>query len=554
MLQSVNIETTDTGVLVIGGGLAAIRACRTCGAAGIKTVMAVKERLCSGASFYPFTSRLGCLAPRRDDPDDARLFLEEINAASRGMNDPELGRIYIEEIHDRIAELPDMGIEPHLMEKNRIACFAERERALYYWEDWDGTRLRVRNRLVDLPTVTILEQWSALELLQSGGRVCGAILAGPDNRLLAVRAGAVILATGGFGGLYKHNLNTADVNGDGQMLAYAAGASLGNLEFIQFIPGYMTPRYKVLFGEPTLRYCTAIRGTQGQDLLAGILPDGLTVEQCFLERSRHGPFTTSDRSRYFDQAIMGEILATGQEDGVRIFFSRRIIEDSQDGSSWYVNWLKEKMQIDLMQDRLSIAPFAHASNGGIVISSDGWTGIPGLFAAGEVAGTMHGADRIGGCATGNCLVFGRRAALGAIDQVRQSDGPHISNKAIREQIAGWTASAQAASLSPGDVLVRVKETLWKNASILRSETLLRQALQIIDAADAQYDLALALQRNPAVDAFQAKNALGLARLLVTAMLARRESRGPHFRPEYPERDDVQFGRASRVKRESINQA
>ncbi|MDW7658538.1 MAG: FAD-binding protein, partial [Bacillota bacterium] len=550
-MQADNVQFTDTEVLVIGGGLAAIKASRTCGAAGIKTVMAIKGRLCSGASFYPFTSRLGCLAPRLDDPDDACLFLEEISAASQGMNDPELGRIYIEEIHDRIAELPDMGVEPHLMEMNRVACFAERERALYYWEDWGGTRERVRARLAALPSVTILEQWTALELLQQNGRVCGAIFAGPDNQLLAVRAGAVILATGGFGDLYKHNLNTADVGGDGHMLAYDAGASLGNLEFIQFIPGYMTPRYKVLFGEPTLRYCTAIRGTQGQDLLAGLLPDGLTAGQCFLERSRHGPFTTSDRSRYFDQAIMGEILATGQEDGVRIFFNRRIIEDCQDGSSWYVNWLKEKMQIDLMQDRLSIAPFAHASNGGIVITAEGWTGVPGLFAAGEVAGTMHGADRIGGCATGNCLVFGRRAALGAIDQVRQSDRPHIGEKTVREQIAGWTAAAKADSLSPGDVLFRVKETLWKNASILRSETLLRQALQTIDLTDKQYDLALALQRSPTADAFRAKNALRLARLLVVVMLERKESRGPHFRPDYPERDNTRFGMASRVNRKSI---
>ena len=87
------------------------------------------------------------MAPRRDDPDDARLFLQEMNEAGQGMNNADLGRIYIEEIHDRIAELPGLGIEPRLMEQNRVACFARRERALYFWEDWDGTRRRVRDRL-----------------------------------------------------------------------------------------------------------------------------------------------------------------------------------------------------------------------------------------------------------------------------------------------------------------------------------------------------------------------------------------------------------------------
>jgi len=540
MTAADNSQILDTEALIIGGGLAALQACRTCSAAGIRTVLAAKGQLCSGSSFYPFTARLGCLAPRRDDPDDARLFLQEMNEAGQGMNNADLGRIYIEEIHDRIAELPGLGIEPRLMEQNRVACFARRERALYFWEDWDGTRRRVRDRLSAWPSVTLLEHWSALELLQSDGRVCGAIFAGQDNSLLAVRARAVILATGGFGDLYKHSLNTPDVCGDGHVLAYEAGASLCNLEFIQFIPGFMAPRYKVLFGEPILRWCTALLGTDGRDLLSGLLPAGMTAQQCFLERSRHGPFTTSDRSCFFDQAIMAEVLATGREDGVRICFSDKI-EDKQDGSSWYVTWMKEQMKIDLIRDRLAIAPFAHASNGGVLITAEGRTGVPGLYAAGEVAGTLHGADRIGGCATGNCLVFGHRAALAAAGQIRQSDDRPLAERAIRDQVAAWTSGAKSGSLTPAEVIRGLQTTLWRQASILRSETLLQQARQTIDETKSAYSLAQALKTGPAAQAFRARNAIRLSGLLVKAMLARRESRGPHFRPDYPERNDAQFG-------------
>ncbi len=525
----------QTDVLIIGGGLAALQAARSCAQAGVKTLLAVKSILCSGSSFYPLTPALGCLAPRRDDPADAQAFMDEINGASQGMNDPELGWLYIQDIHDRVAALDELGLDAHIQKENRVACFATRERELVVWDDWPKTRTRVRKRVSSWPTVSLLEQTAALSLLQTDGVVTGAVLAGlrPGDQPFVVQARSVVLATGGFGALYRHHLNTRDVDGSGHALAAQAGARLRNLEFIQFIPGFLKPKYKVLFSELCLPDSLGLFDAAGKNLLTPVLPGGWSLQKLLDTRGRHGPFTLSDGSGVFDQAIMAEIARTGRDDAVDIRFDPRLLSRPQGANSRYLTWMRDRMHIDLLADRLSIAPFAQASNGGIVIDRDGWTGVPGLYAAGEVAGTMHGADRIGGCAAGNCLVFGHRAAVAAAARVQSQAGqayPDVPKTLLED----WRHDRGNASHTPQQVLEEIGTRLWQEAAIIRTEKGLTAARAALDALAASFHPGSCLEAGAGYhEVARAAHGLTLARLILDAMLQRRESRGPHFRADYP---------------------
>lgn len=533
-------QRQSTGVLIVGGGLAAMKAAYECGRQGVKTLVAVKDRLCSGASFYPFTGRLGCQAPRHADPGDRELFMDEMYASSMGMHDRELCRIYVDEIEDRVRELPDMGIPYHLMEKGRVACFARRKRDIYYWEDWNAIRGNLRAILDGMESVTVMERTSVLSLIKSHGRIVGAVAVNALNELISIEARAVILATGGFGDLYQHNLNTPDVSGDGHVLALSAGARLKNLEFIQFIPGFMSPKYKVLFGEPALRYCTALTDRQGRDILSGLLPAGVTARTCFQLRSGHGPFTSADESRYFDIAMMKQIKAHG-DDAVRIRFDSRIMDDTQDYNYWYVTWMRDTMHIDLSRDELSIGPFAHASNGGVVIGPDAGTGAPGLFAAGELAGSMHGADRHGGNSSGNCLVFGKRAAQSACRWAAGCDGAHVTDAMALELLDHQTGGEGKSALTPDEVMDRVRLVMARQACIVRDERGLTEALSQVDELARGYR-AGAFTASGAARAVKARNFITLSGAVLLAMQARRESRGAHYREDYPAMDDERYGR------------
>ena len=203
-------------VLVVGAGLAGLRAARDCAAAGLRVLVAVKGTLCSGASFYPLTNGLGSQLPM--DEADKPVYLEEVLESGAGMADPALVQILIDSIEPEIDRLPEIGIQPHVFVNNgRPACFAKSPRKLADWHHWSEIRGRAQEIFAGLDNVTVMEQCDLLRLVKAQGRIAGALLCDREDRIYAVHTGSVILATGGFCGLYKHSLNTPDVCGVGQI-------------------------------------------------------------------------------------------------------------------------------------------------------------------------------------------------------------------------------------------------------------------------------------------------------------------------------------------------
>lgn len=535
-------NTSNTDILIIGGGLAGIKAAYECSKSNLKVTLVTKGRLCSGSSFYPMMDTLGCQCTA-DNDEDKEYFLEEMNESSFGMNDPQLCRIYIEQIRYRIYELSELGIDYKKLEGNKVACFARRPRDIFHWGNWDMIRRNMYALFKNISNITLLENTDAVHILKKGGKAAGALCMNEQGELVMVASKAVVLASGGFGDLYKHSLNTSDVSGDGHILALNAGARLINLEFIQFIPGFIKPLYKVVFREGSLIHCDRVTNLDGLNILEKYLPDEISFEQCMEERSKHGPFTSASIAKYFDIAMMKEILLTGKEDGFRLEYSNKVLSDEREIIKIYVKWLKEEKGVDIVKDKIYIAPFYHASNGGIWIDERCGTGVDGMFAAGEAAGGVHGADRLGGNASGSCLVFGKIAADNAVKYALDNSLPEVETDEAVQQFTGKYDSGVKASFEPEHIISSIKEIMWLNGNVVRNESNLKNGVGAITELKERYNaLNFIRMSNDARTAVKAAHFLELSDVLLNAMLLRKESRGSHYREDYPEMNNTVFNK------------
>lgn len=531
-------DTLTCDVLVVGSGIAGLKVSMELAKAGKKVMLATKTQLCSGSSFYPLKASLGTQVTK--DESDKDLFLKDIESVSHNMHDKEMAQIYIDEIRDRVEEFSEIGIEPYKLSDNRKACFANHGRTIYMLKDWKKIRENVRRILEDFPNISLMERHTVISLIKKGEKIAGAFLLDKNNDLIMVCSKAVVLASGGFGNVYKHNLNPNDVDGAGHILALEAGGTLVNMEFIQFIPGFTTPKYKTLWGEHTLKYCKDFVDKDGISILNGVLPEGLSKEECLKIRSTHGPFTNSLSSKHFDIAMMKEIMRTKSEAGFQLIYDKEIYEDKGDFYTIYLDWLKER-GIDLISDKVKIAPFAHASNGGVKVDSFGRTGVLGLYAIGELAGGIEGANRLGGNSTGSCMVFGKRAAQNCLEYV-DSNGivtiDSLEEKNLIEQSILHFSGQSESSLTPIDVIEAIREIMWFYGNIIRDEKNLQTAIQKIRELKSSFNMSLYVSnKGERKSAFKAKNFLILSELLLKTMVERRESRGAHYREDYPNEDE-----------------
>ena len=351
-----------------------------------------------------------------------------------------------------------------------------------------------------------------------------------------VQTSAIILASGGIAGLYKDNLYPADVIGSTHFLALQAGAKLTNLEFIQFIPSFIAPKYKVLFGEHTLKYCTAVTDKNGNSLFPDLSAEEFS--QMVTERSAYAPFSVDFDCITFDLRIMQYLLEHPEEQGVYLHYSPKLYQDQTEFYHVYLDWLKADAGIDLLTDRVSIAPFAHSCNGGIEIDTNAESAVQGLFAVGEVSSCIEGANRLGGNSVGGSLVFAKRAMAKIERDLTACQDAAIDEQAVEnaknfaEQALNRLHNENADNtLTASQVLSDIRQAMTKFANVYRTEenlcklqeklARLEQAFDPISSADFQ-----------GIEIFYS---LKTAQEVVRAMLGRKESRGAHYRADYQEK-------------------
>ena len=509
--------THSCDVLVLGSGIAGITAALTAAEAGRSVILACKGKLFSGSSFYPGTWGLGLVGPA-DESDEADLAAT-IEAVGCGMADPAMVRAFVAGIHPAIEQVRSMGVKLRRADnggqKEYIPCFDHKHR------DWNGiefdsAREIFSRRLKEL-SVTVLPGCEALELVQTDRRVCGAVVA-QGGSLCYLGCKALVLATGGYGGLFKYHLCTADVEGVGQSLALDAGCRLVNMEFMQMMPGYISPAYQTIFNEKTFRF-TRLCCPDGRPLLNGAAKELLT------QRSTHGPFTSRLPSKAVDLALFRAFLK--DERGVEATYTEEMRSDPPEFVKTYFDWLREARGLT-MEDPIHIGIFAHAANGGIKTDPNAFTGVPGLFAAGEVTGGMHGADRIGGLSTANGLVFGGKAGRSAAEACAGTPEPPDE----------YLFHAASSGNVP-EVLSTLQEAMFRNAMVIRGEEGLSAALGTVERLSANLSLCPSADVRAIAQTRRLTGRLHTAEAILKAALLRRESRGAHYRADYPEADPAQ---------------
>lgn len=540
-------EILTTDVLVIGGGMAGCRAAIAAADYGGSVVLATKMPLNNGgASTFPVAEMAGYNAGDPDIPGDVEKHYEDIVNAGQGMANPLLARILAENAPGTIAELEKWGV---VFEKEGDgyyifkSCFATSPRTHVIRGHGEPIVKAMSGQIQLRSNINVADDLTVLELDVRDGRCCGAWAIKTDGTFVHISAGAVVIASGGATQVFTRNLNPKDVSGDGYALAYDAGAELINMEFMQSGIGFSHPIVNMFNGYIWAAH-PKLHNNLNEQFLGKYLPKGMTQEHVMDEHRRHFPFSSSDDSKYLEVGIQKEIRAGGGSPNRGIYadlrhltddYIRSINDDCGLHHMWYIarDYMREK-GVYLNSQIVEIAVFAHAINGGVNIDESASSTLPGLYAAGEAAGGPHGADRLGGNMMVTCQVFGKIAGENAAKWAAQNKAATYSNMQPSEKIM----QVLHKRLDNEILIKELQEINQNNLLVCRSEESLSRVLQFTE--DAAHELETAkTQDGVDTDNFRLYAMLLSSRLMAKAALQRKESRGSHFREDYPQKDSLE---------------
>jgi L-aspartate oxidase len=537
-------------VAVIGGGGAALRAALAAWQKGAMTVIVSKGAAArSGATYYSVAEVGAFNVPdgAKDPTDSPDVFFADMKAASLGMAALPLSRILADKAEEAMLELDAIGGGRVFARENgkfRVykACFSSKARS-HVVENHFKPIAAALGAEVFRAGIPVIEGYQAVDILTEAGETGGVLLVDRAGDLAVLHAKAVVLATGGASTLFKRNMYPLDITGDGYAMAFRAGADIANMEFIQSGIGVAHP-FINLFGNYLWEANPQIRNAKGQEVIALHTPPDVLVAKVVQEKT-HFPFSTRDDSKYIEIAVQSEINrgnATRNGNLFLEFLGSDLEQVSQRNPTFASMWKTTyawhlAKGIDLRRQPVEIACFAHAINGGVLIDEKASSSLPGFFAAGETAAGPHGADRLGGNMSVTCQVFGKIAGEEAARRAKSVTAyPEVSKnvKIAQERIDALVSDRQA---DPDAILQRLQEASDRSLLIVRQEEGLRQYLGTLDELDAEIARGGPIQdRNRLIEL---NNLVLNGRLIANAALKRKESRGSHYRQDFPALDPQQ---------------
>ncbi|NYT05526.1 MAG: fumarate reductase subunit A [Methanomicrobiales archaeon] len=504
----------DCHVLVIGSGGAGARAALEASQYG-KTVL-VSRTLTGKGGCTPMAEG-GYNAVLRN-ADSCPMHVADTLRGGAYLNDPALVDILVRESPERMADLIRWGAVFDVTDSREIAqrpFGGQQFPRTCYAGDRTGHEImatlveQLRSRDIEQ-----LQETTVIELLLDGGRVCGAAMLDRNGGLLLCRADATVLATGGGTRVYDISTNCAAGTGDGFALGYRAGAELIDMEMVQFHPtGAVYP-----YNARGRLITEAVRGEGGLLLNA----EG----ERFMHRYDPERMELSTRD-VVARAIATEILEGRgtPHNGVYLDVSHLPAPTIEERLPIMLEQFLA-FGVDIRKEPMEVAPTAHHIMGGLRITPSGQTTVPGLFACGEVAGGVHGANRLGGNALADTQVFGKRAGESAGRAAKQSGAIPIS--AIGA-IGARLERFRAGSVPPIAIIETLRRAMWDGAGIFRTEASLTTAGETVASLKTRTPQART-DRNLA-ECCTVENMLEVAGLIVRGALLRRESRGAHVRKD-----------------------
>ncbi|WP_368247864.1 FAD-binding protein [Clostridium perfringens] len=505
----------ECDVFVMGAGIAGIMAAIEASNSGQKVIISSSSNIFSGSSFYPGTWGLGLIGPEdKNDEEDLAKTIKEVGC---NVVDEELVETFVKNINPSIDLLKEMGVKlkeaNNSGEKEFIPCFDHKNR------NWNGILFESAKKVLDhkLKSNEVLEYpfSEVIEIVKEDNKIIGVILINSLNKIEFIKCKALVIASGGIGGLFKYRLNTTDITGMGQALALKVGCNLINIEFMQMMPGYIKPCPKTIFNEKTFKYIEA-RNEEGED----VFKDIENLREKLEKRSTYGPFTSRLDSKDIDYAIFKEFMKN--KNGVTVRYKDSLKNNMPEFIEVYFKWLKENKHLT-PDDEINIGIFFHAANGGISINKKAETKVDGLFAAGECTGGMHGADRIGGLSTANGLVFGKIAG--------ESASRYASSKGLSEKEEVEFALYEIEGAE--ELILEVQEIMFKNAMIEKSEVGVKNSLLKLEEISKGFVYKKEVNMENLRNSYRLENNILLCKAILKAIDLRKESRGSHYRYDYP---------------------
>jgi fumarate reductase (CoM/CoB) subunit A len=526
-------ETYQTDVLVIGSGGAGCRAAIEAKKHGLDVIIVSK-----GLSF-----KSGCTTLAEggynaafayvDAADSIQAHLEDTLKGGGYLNDLELARILVEEAPDRLTELESYGALFDRQESGKLnqrPFGGQTYRRTCFQGDRTGhemmTALKEEIIRQDIQTVDEVMITSLLQDVtgQVGG-ACGISLS--DTHFLTFLAKSTIVTTGGAGWIYPVTSNALQKTGDGYALSWNVGADLLDMEQVQFHPtGMLYPdsRRGVLVTE-------AVRGEGGKLINS----EG---ERFMTNYDPRGELATRD---VVSRAIYNEIMEGRGTPNGGVYLDvthlpPEVIEEKLETMLLQF----QDVGVDIRKEPMEVAPTAHHFMGGTMINPQCETNIPNLYAAGEAAGGIHGANRLGGNALADTQVFGRRAGETAAENVSKSRF-QLDSASMDIEESKIKKLFKDGDYYPFQLKKELQEVMWNNVAIIRREEGLKSALESIGAIKEKMNRMIvpdvAGYNQHLQDALELENMILIAELVTKSALIREESRGAHYRADYPDRKD-----------------
>ncbi|MBQ3664194.1 MAG: FAD-binding protein [Clostridia bacterium] len=474
-----------------------------------------------GSSNLMASEALGINAPLNlmQDGDTPDIYMEDMQRTGGGLQNDHLCRIIADESADRIRELMDLGVRFHsnnagIVQQKLSGC--TKARSLTCGGDTGREIVQALLKAAEALGVRFEEHMRVLRLEKDEeGRVCGASGLLPDNEPMFVSAGAVVLATGGAGRIFSKNVNPPSQMGDGWAMAGNAGCTFVNMEFFQVGPAVMYPHMMFIIHSHMWRLHPVLTNSLHEQFLAGYCGDSVTEDEALQLKAMSYPFSVRTDAKYVDIGMFTEIMdGRGSSNGGIYFDVTHVSKETLEEKAPITYSTILRAGADLSKDVIEVGLVVQNFNGGIEIDENGWTGVPGLFACGEVTGGVHGSDRPGGNNLTDTQVFGYRAGKAASDAASETE------RAVSHPIEDF--GSFETEKNEGKVLAESAQLFYRYLTVIRTEegfNKVRDFIQKHEEKGVSQELA---------------NRFTVAKILMAAEEARTESRGTHYRADYPE--------------------
>jgi succinate dehydrogenase / fumarate reductase, flavoprotein subunit len=560
-------ETHEFDVVVVGAGGAGLRAAIEASAQGAKTALVCKSLLGKAHTVMAeggIAAAMGNVYPE----DNWEVHFRDTMRGGKMLNNWRMAHLHAQEAPERVYELERWGA---LFDRTKDGRILQRDfgghRYARLAHVGDRTGLEMIRTLQQHAVhngIDVFMECTISRLLRDGDRISGAIGYWRESgRLILFKTKAVVLATGGVGKAFAVTSNSWEYTGDGHSLAYWAGADLIDMEFVQFHPTGMVwpPSVRgILVTESVRADGGTLRNSEGERFMFRYIPDFFRAETADTEAEADRWYDDHRNNRRTPdllprdevaRAINSEMKAgRGSPHGGAYLdiASRRSADYIRRRLPSMYHQFKQLADIDITTTPMEVGPTMHYIMGGVRVDPDtAASAVPGLFAAGECAGGMHGANRLGGNSLSDLLVFGLRAGAGAAEYAKGlGSSPSVDDGEVDEIAAEMLAHFESSgSENPYTLQQELQETMHRLVGIIRTEPELRDALariQEFKGRSQNMRVEGNRQYNPGWHlAMDLRSMLAVSEAIALAAIERKESRGAHTRDDYPE-TDTEWGR------------